>query len=139
MAASWREWRWAVVLCYSTSLGFLLSRHAFWRDEVQAWQVAVHTDSISSLFHSLRYEGHPALWFLFLRGLSVFFDSPEVMLGAHWLLASLNAFLLIWLCPIPPMAKDCLLFRLFHLVRVRSDLPKLRHRRIARFYLCSSS
>ncbi len=41
--------------------------------------------------------------------------------------------------PNTPMAKDCLLFRLFHLVRVRSDLPKLRHRRIARFYLCSSS
>jgi hypothetical protein len=113
MAASWREWRWAVVLCYSTSLGFLLSRHAFWRDEVQAWQVAVHTDSISSLFHSLRYEGHPALWFLFLRGLSVFFDSPEVMLGAHWLLASLNAFLLIWLCPIPPWQRIACCFGYF--------------------------
>ena len=36
------------------------------------------------------------------------------------------------------MAEDCLLFRLFHVVRVRSDLPKLRYGRVARFYLRSS-
>jgi hypothetical protein len=101
MVAEWRRWRWVVFLCFCAILGFLLSRHAFWRDEVQAWQIAVHTDSISSLFCSLRYEGHPALWFLFLRGLSVFLDSPKMMLGAHWLLASSNAFLIIWFCPIP--------------------------------------
>jgi hypothetical protein len=109
------KWRWAVFLCFSTILGFLLSRHIFWRDEVQAWQLAVYTDSISSLIHSLRYEGHPALWYLFLRGFGVFFDSPKGMLEAHWLLASLNAFLIIWFCPIPPWQRIACCFGYFML------------------------
>jgi len=113
MAVRWREWRWVVFLCFSTILGLLLSRHTFWIDEAQAWQVAVHTDSISSLFHQLRYEGHPALWYLFLRGFSVFLGSPKAMLGAHWLLASLNAFLIIWFCPIAPWQRIACCFGYF--------------------------
>jgi len=94
-------WRWIALLCYCAILGCLLSRHVFWRDEVQAYQIAAYNDSISSLFQSLRYEGHPGLWYLLLRALSALFHSPNVMLGAHWLLASLNAFLILWFCPIP--------------------------------------
>jgi len=70
---------------------------------------------ISSLFRSLRYEGHPALWFVFLRGLGVLFDSPGLMLGAHWLLASLNAFLILWFCPIPPWQRIACCFGYFML------------------------
>jgi len=93
--------RWIALLCYCAILGCLLSRHVSWRDEVQAYQIAAYNDSISSLFHTLRYEGHPGLWYLLLRGLNVLFHSPDVLLGAHWLLASLNAFLILWFCPIP--------------------------------------
>jgi hypothetical protein len=109
------KWRWAVFVSFSTILGFLLSRHIFWRDEIQAWQMAVYTDSISSLIHNLRYEGHPALWYLFLRGFGVFFDSPKGMLEAHWLLASLNAFLIIWFCTIPPWQRIACCFGYFML------------------------
>ena len=75
------NWEWTAFLCFCAVLAFFLSRHTFWRDEVQAWQIAIHSESIPSLFHTLRYEGHPALWYLLLRAFGVLSDSPGMMLA----------------------------------------------------------
>jgi hypothetical protein len=107
--------RWFALLCFCTLLGAVLCCHSFWRDEVQAWQIAVRTVSISEMFHNIRYEGHPALWFLILRGASTFVDSPQVMLVAHWLFASLNAYLILWFCPVPSWQRIACCFGYFML------------------------
>ena len=49
-------------------LFFKFRFHELWKDEWQAWFIATDHASLSDLFSSLPYEGHPSLWFLLLRG-----------------------------------------------------------------------
>ncbi len=44
--------------------------HPLWQDEWQAWLVVRDSPSLFELFRNLRYEGHPALWYLVLYPLS---------------------------------------------------------------------
>jgi hypothetical protein len=37
-------------------------RHAMWRDELQAFQLALGSDSLPALFARVKYEAHGALW-----------------------------------------------------------------------------
>src|SRR5262249_15964847 len=39
-------------------------RHAMWRDELAIFMVALHSSSPWSLLLNLKYEAHPALWYL---------------------------------------------------------------------------
>lgn len=45
----------------------LIWSHVAWQDEWQALQIAVSSPNLSSLVEHLRYEGHPPLWYIFLR------------------------------------------------------------------------
>ena len=56
-----------------------IAHHEYWRDEVRAFSLATETPSLSALFRELRYEGHPALWFLLLRGAHAVVPSPLVL------------------------------------------------------------
>jgi hypothetical protein len=62
--------------------------HAMWRDELQAWLIATHSNSITDIFHNTRYEGHPSLWFQILYGLSRFTTSPVAMQVLHVVIAT---------------------------------------------------
>lgn len=58
--------RWLIFLGYLAIVIFTASHHEMWRDEVRAFSIA--TDgSLRDMFAELRYEGHPALWYLLLR------------------------------------------------------------------------
>jgi hypothetical protein len=54
----------------------VMLRHEMWRDELQAWLLARDAVSLRDLFHQLRYEGHPALWYLILRPVTAFSRDP---------------------------------------------------------------
>lgn len=56
-----------------------LSKHEMWRDELNAWGIAVSSSTLNSLFAKLHYEGHPALWYLFLWFISRFTPDPIAM------------------------------------------------------------
>jgi len=51
--------------------------HEMWRDEVQAWLLARDATSLGALFHLLHYEGHPSLWYLFLRPIAKAVHDPR--------------------------------------------------------------
>ena len=69
-------------------LGLLLVlRHALWQDEWQAWLLVRGSRSLAELFQNLRYEGHPAFWYLPLYGLSRFTAQPLAMQLLHLTLA----------------------------------------------------
>jgi hypothetical protein len=46
----------------------LIASHRPWADEWQALQLALEMPDLHNLFVNLRYEGHPALWYILLRG-----------------------------------------------------------------------
>ena len=58
-------WPVLVLLLYFAVNLFLLLHHENWRDEAQAWQIVKYSN-LSELFAQLKYEGHPALWYLML-------------------------------------------------------------------------
>ena len=107
------RWRWIALFFYCTALALLMVRHTFWRDELRAWNVAVYTGSLRDMFRQMPSEGHPALWFLLLRCLAILWNSPQAMLLLHWAIASLNAWLILWFCPLPAWQRLCCCFGYF--------------------------
>jgi len=49
--------------------------HEPWRDEIQAWLIALHSHSIAELYNNCLYEGHPMLWHLLLYAVSSISDN----------------------------------------------------------------
>ena len=58
-------------------------RHELWRDEAQAWCIALQSRSIPELFYNMRYEMHPALWHLILFSITRVTHNPLFMQLVH--------------------------------------------------------
>lgn len=76
-------------------------RHAMWRDELQAWLIARDSPTLCSLFHNLRYEGHPGLWHLSLWLLRHASARPTAMALFHLLIGSAVVGLFVRKSPFP--------------------------------------
>jgi hypothetical protein len=86
-----RAW-FATVLA---SIFFVLSfvgilHHEPWRDELQAWMVASDAHSLPELFQNVKYEGHPALWYIVLFAVTRVSDTPFAMAVVHILISTLT-------------------------------------------------
>jgi hypothetical protein len=55
-----------IFLLYAAMLAIFGPLHEPWSDEAQAWMLAATPTLRELLFHYLRHEGHPALWYLLL-------------------------------------------------------------------------
>ncbi len=75
--------RWLLFILFSVVLvGFKLRYHELWKDEWQAWFVA-RDMPFSQMLGFLYYEGHPSLWYIYLKFgtfVSGVFSSQDVAL-----------------------------------------------------------
>ncbi len=71
-----------------------------WRDELQAWLIARDSPTISALLQNLRYEGHPALWYLLLMPLTRLSRNPEIMQGLNLAIAAATVAIVMWRAPL---------------------------------------
>jgi len=55
------------------------STHIFWRDEVRAFSLALSGANYAEMLRNVHGEGHPALWYLILRGAHDIFPYREVL------------------------------------------------------------
>ncbi|WP_223908899.1 hypothetical protein [Geobacter sp. AOG1] len=62
--------------------GFSTFHHEMWRDEMGPWLIARDSRSLFDIFHNIRYDGHPSLWYLLIWPLTVFTINPE---SIQWL------------------------------------------------------
>lgn len=69
----------------------LIATHRPWLDEAQALQIAAQSPGWADLFATLRYEGHPALWYALLRGLAAVVPDPRWVLPLAAALLALPA------------------------------------------------
>ncbi len=77
-----------VVIVVFFVLGLLnILHHELWRDEMQAWSLAYHSDTLGHLYQNTRYEGHPLLWFLILFLVTSVSSNVMVMQFVHLLIA----------------------------------------------------
>ena len=55
------------VLAWLILFGVGLSKHEFWRDEMRALSIAISAPTFADLPFYLKNEGHPILWYAFLK------------------------------------------------------------------------
>ncbi len=71
---------------------YSVSHHEMWRDELQAWMIAISGNSISELFANIKYEGHPPLWFIILYALKHLTRNPAAIQVVHVIIAAISVF-----------------------------------------------
>lgn len=95
---------------YVCWLGFILiigyfkyGHHELWKDEWQAWFVA-KDKSLMQIFSFLYYEGHPALWYLYLKIFTFFagiIDTVTIIQTAHLITVAAGLYFLFVLFRLP--------------------------------------
>ena len=81
-------------------VGYASWKHALWRDEVRALSKALN-GSIPAMLKGLPPEGHPALWYLLLRGAHAVVPAPEIVQVLAFLIAAASALLVVCWSPFP--------------------------------------
>lgn len=87
--------------------------HPMWRDELQAWLVAVDSRSLGELFSNLRLETHPCLWHLLLYCVSRVTANPVEMQVLHLVLAVTTIWLFLRFSPFRRIEKGLFVFGYF--------------------------
>ena len=90
----------ALLGLYVAVAGATMLAHQMWRDEIQAWLIARDSHGLVELIHNLRYEGHPALWYLLLMALTRLSRDPVLMQGLQLAIASATVAVVLWRAPL---------------------------------------
>lgn len=78
---------------------YLVSRHVMWADEVRALSIALQGDNVIEMLRALQGEGHPAIWYLLLRGAHAIVPVNEVLPAMAWLVAFAAMLILVLKSP----------------------------------------
>lgn len=106
-------WKYLVFAAFLSLTAVLIIVHAPWHDELQAWLTARDTNPWSLLFHYLRYEGHPGLWYLLLM-IPAKLKFPLIFLNLFSMASmAVAAYLVIFRSPFPVAIKVLLPFSYF--------------------------
>lgn len=89
-----------ITLAWAAVVLVLASRHVFWRDEVRALSLALQGENVLAMLRGVQGEGHPALWYLLLRGAHTLLPSPAVLPGVSILVAAAATILLAFRSPL---------------------------------------
>jgi hypothetical protein len=81
------------------------SYHEFWRDEVRALSLAISPDSFLGLTDSIKNEGHPILWFAFLRFLFILLNTPFVLPTASIIISIISIIIFLRYSPFSKLVK----------------------------------
>jgi hypothetical protein len=96
-----RELPFATLLtaAFAAILFPLILHHAMWRDELQVWQLVRARPGIGQLLASVRFEGHPILWFLLVDAIAKLTSDPVAMKLLHATIAGGTVFIVAWQAP----------------------------------------
>jgi hypothetical protein len=81
---------------------YLVLGHVFWRDEVRALTIALDGDTIPAMLRGLHGEGHPAIWYLLLRGAHAVLPVREVLPVVAFLVSAAATALFVFRSPFRP-------------------------------------
>ena len=99
----------SIVLIWAILVGLLLPHHVFWRDEVRALSLSLQGDTVWGMLRALHGEGHPAVWYLLLRGAHTLLPTPAVLPVVAVTVALTAALLLAWRSPFSGLVVAALL------------------------------
>ena len=110
-----RNINFIIAIIYCASILFLSSRHAVWRDEVRAFSIATDCPSFLSMPTCLRNEGHPFLWYFFVRLGNILFQDPVSLKITNLLICSFGVCFFIFKSPFSSLQKFLFAFGFFPL------------------------
>ena len=113
LAAPDRPMRLLLLALWIALSGYLAVRHVVWRDEMRALSLALFGDSVGDMLRAIHGEGHPAIWYLMLRGAYTLVPVREVLPVLGWLSAAAAAVLFAWRAPFRPLTLALVLFSAF--------------------------
>ncbi len=90
-----------VTTLYAAVVVFAAAHHELWRDEVVPLSLAQQLPSLGDLWHMLRHEGHPVLWYLILRWSWALVGSNLVLPTLATAVACAAVFLFVARAPLP--------------------------------------
>ena len=90
-----KKYNWfAFTLVALFFVGFKFLFHELWKDEWQAWFIATELD-LGELFSFLYYDGHPSLWYLYLKFSGAILSPLKAALGNAGIIQMAHSLLLI--------------------------------------------
>jgi hypothetical protein len=101
-AAQPREPAWIAIGIAATFFVLTLiqvSNHVMWRDEIRTWQVCAPASGLVQLWHDMRYEGVPVLWYWIVFALTRLTNNPFAMQFVHALIATATIYLVARFAP----------------------------------------
>src|SRR6478672_7860902 len=91
--------RHLLVALFALTATVVLARHEMWMDELNPWVIARDAHSLRGLFFNMRFEPHPALWYLCLYALTRITHNPIAMQILHGAIATASVAVLSYLSP----------------------------------------
>jgi hypothetical protein len=105
--------RLLLFICWLVLVAWLCSTHVFWRDEVRAFSLALSGSGFGEMLRNVHGEGHPALWYLILRGAHDLFPYREVLPIAGALIGIAAMALVVFFSPFRPVIVAAIIFSLY--------------------------
>ena len=109
------SWRFEVVTLslFAALISFVSAFHEPWKDETQAWRLAIDSNGLRELVHNARYEGHPLLWHVLLQLVGHVSRSWWAAVALHIVIACVGTWLVLRYAPFTRLQKVLLVFGYF--------------------------
>jgi len=101
---------WTVLAIHTAFISLVSAFHEPWKDETQAWRLAIDSHGIRALAHNARYEGHPLLFHVMLQALGHLSRSWWAVAVLHVIIATIAAWLVLRFAPFTRVQKVLLVF-----------------------------
>lgn len=108
-AVSWRV-ELLVIVLFAVLISVVSAFHEPWKDETQAWRLAIDSDGLRELVYNARYEGHPLLWHVLLQLVGYVSRSWWAVAILHVVIACVGAWLVLRYAPFTRLQKVLLVF-----------------------------
>jgi hypothetical protein len=105
-----RRFELTVLGLYALFVSVVSALHEPWKDETQAWRLAIDSHGAADLVRNARYEGHPLLWHLMLQVLGHVSRSWWAVVVLHVAIACVGAWLVLRHAPFTRLQKVLLVF-----------------------------
>jgi hypothetical protein len=105
-----RAFALVALLVFAGITTILSTWHEPWFDELQAWRIALDSESLTELALNASYEGHPLLPYLLLRALGLVSRSWPPVVIAHVMIACANAWIVLRYAPFTRLHRLLIIF-----------------------------
>jgi len=100
----------AVLVAYALLVFVVSALHEPWKDETQAWRMAIDSHGLAELVRNARYEGHPLLFHVMLQAVGLVSRSWWAAVVMHVVVACVAAWLVLRYAPFTRLQKVLLVF-----------------------------